>query len=65
MSQKYIRVYHLINSNMMRVVFEPTPFRTKTLIWHVRPTQPSHLLGSEFYGQQPESSIQRFHAYFS
>ena len=28
---------------MLRVGFEPTPFRTKTLIWPLRPTRPSQL----------------------
>ena len=31
--------------NMLRVGFEPTPFRTRTLIWRLRPTRPSQLLG--------------------
>ena len=26
---------------MLRVGFEPTPFRTRTLIWRLRPTRPS------------------------
>lgn len=29
---------------MLRVGFEPTPFRTRTLIWRLRPTRPSQLL---------------------
>ena len=61
----YIIWYHLINWNMMTVGFEPTPVQTKTLIWRRRPTRPSHLLCNEFYIQQHESSIKRFHAYFS
>ena len=28
---------------MWRVGFEPTPFRTRTLIWRLRPTRPSPL----------------------
>ena len=28
---------------MLRVGFEPTPFRTRTLIWRLRPTRPSQL----------------------
>ena len=29
---------------MLRVGFEPTPFRTRTLIWRLRPTRPSQLV---------------------
>ena len=29
---------------LLRVGFEPTPFRTRTLIWRLRPTRPSQLL---------------------
>ncbi|KEH23090.1 hypothetical protein MTR_7g066320 [Medicago truncatula] len=28
---------------MLRVGFEPTPYRTRTLIWRLRPTRPSQL----------------------
>ena len=28
---------------LLRVGFEPTPFRTRTLIWRLRPTRPSQL----------------------
>ncbi|KAK7349575.1 hypothetical protein VNO77_07042 [Canavalia gladiata] len=28
---------------LLRVRFEPTPFRTRTLIWRLRPTRPSQL----------------------
>ncbi|ESR41268.1 hypothetical protein CICLE_v10027220mg [Citrus x clementina] len=28
-------------SSLLRVGFEPTPFRTRTLIWRLRPTRPS------------------------
>ena len=28
-------------TSMLRVGFEPTPFRTRTLIWRLRPTRPS------------------------
>ena len=51
-----IRLYHLIDWNMMRVGFEPTPFQTKSLIWRLRPTRGSHLVCSNFYGRQYESS---------
>jgi hypothetical protein len=30
--------------NLLRVGFEPTPFRTRTLIWRLRPTRPSQQL---------------------
>ena len=29
---------------LLRVGFEPTPFRTRTLIWRLRPTRPSQLV---------------------
>jgi hypothetical protein len=29
------------NKIVLRVGFEPTPFRTRTLIWRLRPTRPS------------------------
>ena len=31
-------------TSMLRVGFEPTPFRTRTLIWRLRPTRPSQLV---------------------
>ena len=31
----------LKKSHLLRVGFEPTPFRTRTLIWRLRPTRPS------------------------
>ena len=34
---------------LMRVGFEPTPFRTRTLIWRLRPTRPSHQMCLRFY----------------
>jgi hypothetical protein len=30
-----------IQNLLTRVGFEPTPFRTRTLIWRLRPTRPS------------------------
>ncbi len=33
----------------MTVGFEPTPFRTRTLIWRLRPTRPCHPGGNTFY----------------
>jgi hypothetical protein len=30
---------------VLRVGFEPTPFRTRTLIWRLRPTRPSQPVG--------------------
>jgi hypothetical protein len=35
---------------MLRVGFEPTPFRTRTLIWRLRPTRPSQRLVNSFFG---------------
>ncbi|KAJ0091445.1 hypothetical protein Patl1_13231 [Pistacia atlantica] len=32
---------------MLRVGFEPTPFRTRTLIWRLRPTRPSQPVCSQ------------------
>jgi hypothetical protein len=32
-----------IEKILLRVGFEPTPFRTRTLIWRLRPTRPSQL----------------------
>ena len=34
---------------MLRVGFEPTPFRTRTLIWRLRPTRPSQLDGRRLH----------------
>ena len=34
---------------LLRVGFEPTPFRTRTLIWRLRPTRPSQPLVLCFY----------------
>ena len=33
---------------LLRVGFEPTPFRTRTLIWRLRPTRPSQPLLSRY-----------------
>ena len=40
----YINEYYIRKKKkicMLRVGFEPTPFRTRTLIWRLRPTRPS------------------------
>jgi hypothetical protein len=41
--QTITRVTGKIKKYLLRVGFEPTPFRTRTLIWRLRPTRPSQL----------------------
>ena len=41
--KKYLCFELLKSLFMLRVGFEPTPFRTRTLIWRLRPTRPSQL----------------------
>ena len=38
-----VRAYE-IKKDMLTVGFEPTPFRTRTLIWRLRPTRPYQLV---------------------
>ncbi|KAG4920032.1 hypothetical protein JHK82_048992 [Glycine max] len=38
----YLFLAHkIVKTLLLRVGFEPTPFRTRTLIWRLRPTRPS------------------------